>query len=77
MLLHSFYLHLISITAEAMTGALTAGRRRMDYIRRNYYCYRHAIGGGIGSHCSARSLYPLGWVKHPEYVIGQWRLPLY
>ena len=31
MLLHILYL--IGITAEAMTGALAAGRRRMDSVR--------------------------------------------
>ncbi|STW03831.1 inner membrane protein [Klebsiella grimontii] len=66
MLLHILYL--IGITAEAMTGALAAGRRRMDTLaslsslpRRPSEAVRCAI------FCLATI--PLGWVQHPEYVI--------
>lgn len=66
MLLHILYL--IGITAEAMTGALAAGRRRMDTFGVIIIATATAIGGG-----SVRDIllghYPLGWVKHPEYVI--------
>jgi len=66
MLLHTLYL--IGITAEAMTGALAAGRRRMDTFGVIIIATATALGGG-----SVRDLllghYPLGWVKHPEYVI--------
>ena len=66
MLLHVLYL--IGITAEAMTGALAAGRRRMDTFGVIIIATATAIGGG-----SVRDIllghYPLGWVKHPEYVI--------
>ncbi|WP_348235717.1 trimeric intracellular cation channel family protein, partial [Salmonella enterica] len=60
MLLHLLYL--IGITPEAMTGALAAGRRRMDTFRVIIIATATAIGGG-----SVRTIllghYPLGWVK--------------
>lgn len=66
MLLHILYL--IGITAEAMTGALAAGRRRMDTFGVIIIATATALGGG-----SVRDMllghYPLGWVKHPEYII--------
>ena len=66
MLLH--FMYLIGITAEAMTGALAAGRRKMDVFGVIIIASATAIGGG-----SVRDMllghYPLGWVKHPEYII--------
>lgn len=66
MLLHVLYL--IGITAEAMTGALAAGRRRMDTFGVIIIATATALGGG-----SVRDIllghYPLTWVKHPEYVV--------
>jgi len=66
MLLHILYI--IGITAEAMTGALAAGRRRMDTFGVIIIATATALGGG-----SVRDIllghYPLGWVKNPEYVI--------
>lgn len=44
MLLHVLYL--IGITAEAMTGALAAGRRRMDTFGVIIIATATAIGGG-------------------------------
>ncbi|QHM73079.1 trimeric intracellular cation channel family protein [Mixta intestinalis] len=61
-------LYIIGITAEAMTGALAAGRRKMDLFGVIIIASVTAIGGG-----SVRDMllghYPLGWVKHPEYII--------
>lgn len=61
-------LYIIGITAEAMTGALAAGRRKMDMFGVIIIASVTAIGGG-----SVRDMilghYPLGWVKHPEYII--------
>ncbi|MFD1800606.1 trimeric intracellular cation channel family protein [Mixta tenebrionis] len=61
-------LYIIGITAEAMTGALAAGRRKMDLFGVIIIASVTAIGGG-----SVRDIllghYPLGWVKHPEYII--------
>ncbi|WP_425530161.1 trimeric intracellular cation channel family protein, partial [Stenotrophomonas maltophilia] len=44
MLLHILYL--VGITAEAMTGALAAGRRRMDTFGVIIIATATAIGGG-------------------------------
>ncbi len=61
-------LYIIGITAEAMTGALAAGRRKMDMFGVIIIASVTAIGGG-----SVRDIllghYPLGWVKHPEYIV--------
>ncbi|CCV28017.1 TPA: trimeric intracellular cation channel family protein [Yersinia enterocolitica] len=61
-------LYIIGITAEAMTGALAAGRRQMDMFGVIIIASATAIGGG-----SVRDMllghYPLGWVKHPEYIV--------
>ena len=61
-------LYIIGITAEAMTGALAAGRRKMDLFGVIIIASVTAIGGG-----SVRDIllghYPLGWVKHPEYIM--------
>ncbi|SFN58588.1 Uncharacterized membrane protein YeiH [Izhakiella capsodis] len=61
-------LYIIGITAEAMTGALAAGRRKMDMFGVIIIASVTAIGGG-----SVRDIllghYPLGWVKHPQYIL--------
>jgi uncharacterized membrane protein YeiH len=61
-------LYIIGITAEAMTGALAAGRRKMDVFGVIIIACATAIGGG-----TIRDMvlghYPLGWVKHPQYVL--------
>ncbi|MEQ7919757.1 trimeric intracellular cation channel family protein [Xanthomonas sp. WHRI 1810A] len=61
-------LYLVAITAEAMTGALSAGRRGMDWFGVVLIACVTALGGG-----SMRDVllghYPLTWVKHPEYLV--------
>jgi uncharacterized membrane protein YeiH len=61
-------LYLIAITAEAMTGALSAGRRGMDWFGVVLIACITALGGG-----SVRDVllghYPLTWVEHPEYLV--------
>ncbi|MCP1065566.1 trimeric intracellular cation channel family protein [Serratia symbiotica] len=61
-------LYIIGITAEAMTGALAAGRRQMDMFGVIIIASVTAIGSG-----SVRDMllghFPLSWVKHPEYVV--------
>ena len=65
MLLHTMFL--IAIVAEAMTAALSAGRRRMDWVGVCLLGCITALGGG-----SLRDIllghYPLTWVGHPEYL---------
>ncbi|MGF1695911.1 trimeric intracellular cation channel family protein [Vibrio kyushuensis] len=61
-------LYIIGITAEAMTGALSAGRRQMDWFGVMLVASATAIGGG-----TVRDIllghYPLGWVKNPEFLM--------
>lgn len=61
-------LYIIGITAEAMTGALAAGRRSMDLFGVMIIACVTAIGGG-----SIRDIllghYPLTWVAHPQYIL--------
>jgi uncharacterized membrane protein YeiH len=66
MFLHILYL--VAITAEAMTAALAAGRRSMDWVGVCLLGCVTALGGG-----SVRDLllgrYPLVWVEHPSYLL--------
>ncbi len=61
-------LYIIGITAEAMTGAISAGKRKMDWFGVMFVASVAAIGGG-----TARDIilghYPVGWIKHPEYIM--------
>lgn len=61
-------LYIIGITAEAVTGALAAGRRQMDMFGVIIIAAATAIGGG-----SVRDIllghYPLSWVAHPENIV--------
>ena len=65
-LLHTLYL--IAIVAEAMTAALVAGRREMDWVGVVLLGCVTALGGGsmrdvlLGNH-------PLSWVQHPHYLL--------
>ncbi|AOY01499.1 trimeric intracellular cation channel family protein [Jeongeupia sp. USM3] len=60
-------IYLIAITAEAMTGALAAGRRNMDLFGVLVIAFLTALGGG-----TVRDIvlghYPIGWTQHPEYI---------
>jgi uncharacterized membrane protein YeiH len=66
MLLHILYL--VAITAEAMSAALAAGRRSMDWVGVCLLGSVTALGGGscrdvlLGHH-------PLVWVEHPSYLV--------
>lgn len=58
----------IGITAEGMTGALAAGRQKMDLFGVSVIACVTAIGGG-----SIRDMllghYPLVWVEKPLYLL--------
>lgn len=58
----------IGITAEGMTGALAAGRQKMDLFGVSVIACVTAIGGG-----SIRDMllghYPLVWVEKPQYLL--------
>lgn len=64
-LLHLIYL--IAITAEAMSGALAAGRRNMDIFGVCVIAFVTALGGGTLRDVVLGN-YPIGWTQHPEYV---------
>lgn len=61
-------LYIIAITAEAMTAALSAGRRNMDWIGVCIIAWVTALGGG-----TIRNIlldhYPMTWAEHPEYLL--------
>lgn len=65
-LLHIAYL--VAIVAEAMTAALAAGRRQMDWVGVCLLGCVTALGGG-----SVRDVlldhHPLTWVAHPNYLL--------
>ena len=60
-------IYLLAITAEAMSGALAAGRRNMDIFGVSAIAFVTALGGG-----TIRDVvlghYPVGWTQHPGYV---------
>ena len=66
MLLHALYI--VAIVVEAMTAALAAGRRSMDWVGVCLLGSVTALGGG-----SMRDIllghYPLSWVAHPYYLL--------
>jgi uncharacterized membrane protein YeiH len=66
MLLHALYF--VAIVVEAMTAALAAGRRSMDWVGVCLLGSVTALGGG-----SMRDIllgrYPLSWVAHPTYLL--------
>lgn len=61
------FIYLVAITAEAMSGALAAGRRNMDIFGVAVIAFVTALGGG-----TIRDMvlghYPIGWTQHPEYI---------
>ena len=65
-LLHALFI--VAIAAEAMTAALAAGRREMDWLGVCLLGCITALGGG-----SVRDLlldhHPLSWVAHPSYLL--------
>ena len=61
------YIYIIAITAEAMSGALAAGRRNMDMFGVAMIAFITALGGG-----TVRDMllghFPVGWTQHPAYI---------
>ncbi|MFG1478180.1 trimeric intracellular cation channel family protein [Xanthobacter sp. V4C-4] len=61
-------LYIVAIVAEAMTAALAAGRREMDWVGVCLLGSVTALGGGsvrdvlLGRH-------PLSWIEHPSYLL--------
>jgi len=66
MLLH--YLFIMGICVEAVTGALAAGRKKMDFFGVILIASIAALGGGTVRD-TLFNTYPLTWVVHPEYLL--------
>ena len=61
------YIYLIAITAEAMSGALAAGRRNMDMFGVAFIAFITALGGGTVRDMLLGN-YPVTWTQHPMYI---------
>lgn len=59
--------YLIAITAEAMTGALAAGRRNMDLFGVSLIAFITALGGGTVRDILLGN-FPVNWTQHPQYI---------
>lgn len=66
MLLH--YLFIIGICVEAITGAIAAGRKKMDFFGVMLIASITALGGGAVRD-TLFNTHPLTWVSHPEYLL--------
>lgn len=66
MLLTTIYI--VAIIAEAMSGAIMAMRRGMDLFGICLIGIITALGGGTVRDMLLNH-YPIGWVKHPEYLL--------
>lgn len=60
-------IYLVAITAEAMSGALAAGRRDMDIFGVTVIAFVTALGGGTIRDVVLGN-FPIAWTQHPEYV---------
>lgn len=61
------FIYLVAIVAEAMSGALAAGRRNMDIFGVAVIAFVTALGGGTVRDVILGN-FPIGWTQHPEYV---------
>lgn len=63
-----YYLFILGICVEAITGAIAAGRKRMDFFGVIMIACITALGGG-----TVRDIlfdtHPLTWVAHPELLL--------
>lgn len=66
MFLH--YLFIIGICVEAITGAIAAGRKKMDFFGVMLIASITALGGGTVRD-TLFNTHPLTWVAHPEYLL--------
>lgn len=61
------YIYIIAITAEAMSGALAAGRRNMDMFGVSLIAFITALGGGTVRDMLLGN-YPVTWTQHSAYI---------
>jgi uncharacterized membrane protein YeiH len=59
--------YLIAIIAEAMSGALAAGRRNMDLFGVAVIAFLTALGGGTVRDILLGN-FPVTWTQHPGYI---------
>src|SRR5690606_18362676 len=61
------FIYVVAIMAEAMSGALAAGRRSMDIFGVAVVAFVTALGGG-----TVRDLilghFPISWTQHPLHI---------
>jgi uncharacterized membrane protein YeiH len=60
-------IYMIAITAEAMSGALTAGRRNMDLFGVAVVAFMTALGGGTVRDILLGN-FPVTWTQYPLYI---------
>lgn len=60
-------IYMIAITAEAMSGALAAGRRNMDIFGVAVIAFFTALGGGTVRDILLGN-FPVNWTQHPRYI---------
>lgn len=66
MILH--YLFILGICVEAITGAIAAGRKKMDFFGVIMIASITALGGGTVRDILFNT-HPMTWVAHPKYLI--------
>tara|TARA_Y100000588_G_scaffold272910_1_gene288730 strand:- start:421 stop:1059 length:639 start_codon:yes stop_codon:yes gene_type:complete len=66
MLLH--YLFILGICVEAVTGAISAGRKQMDFFGVIVIACITGLGGGTVRDILFNTQ-PLTWIVHPEYLL--------
>ncbi|MDX2346159.1 MAG: trimeric intracellular cation channel family protein [Legionella sp.] len=66
MILH--YLFLLGISVEAISGAIAAGRKRMDFFGVIFIGCVAGLGGGTVRDIIFNT-HPIPWVAHPHYLL--------
>lgn len=66
MVLH--YLFLLGICVEAITGAIAAGRKKMDFFGVILIACLAGLGGGTVRDVLFNT-HPITWVQHPQYLL--------
>jgi uncharacterized membrane protein YeiH len=66
MILH--YLFLLGISVEAISGAIAAGRKRMDFFGVIFIGCITGLGGGMVRDIIFNT-HPISWVAHPYYLL--------
>jgi len=66
MILH--YIFLMGISVEAVSGAIAAGRKRMDFFGVMFIGCITGLGGGTVRDMLFNT-HPISWVAHPHYLL--------